>query len=75
MLNFLFRIAYSIMKCTLGGIILIGLLFLVGLLLFWLFDFSSIEGWIPIIIGGGGGILLARWDIKRKRKRGENPWT
>lgn len=48
MLNFLFRIAYSIMKCTLGGIILIGLLFLGGLLLFWLFDFSSIEGWIPI---------------------------
>lgn len=63
------------MRCTLGGIILIGLLFLGGLLLFWLFDFSSIEGWIPIIIGGGGGILLAWWDIKRKRKRGENPWT
>ena len=50
MLDFLFRIAYSIMRYTLGGLILIGLLFLGGMLLFWLFDFSSVDFWVPLLL-------------------------
>lgn len=50
MLDFLFKAAYSIMRYTLGGLILIGLLFLGGLLLFWLFDFSSVDFWVPILL-------------------------
>lgn len=38
------------MRYTLGGLILIGLLFLGGLLLFWLFDFSSVDFWVPILL-------------------------
>lgn len=35
---------------------------------------SSLENWICIGVGGITGVLLAAWDVHRKKKKSENPW-